>query len=52
MKRETKYYEDEEGILRGVCPEHGEFIGDAVGCPDCLAREEEASARRKEDERI
>jgi len=36
-KMNEKYYEDEDGILRGICSIHGEFVGDAVGCPECFA---------------
>ena len=38
---EETYYTDEDGVLRGSCPRHGEFVGDAIGCPDCFAEQEE-----------
>jgi hypothetical protein len=36
----STYYEDEERNIIGRCEAHGEFIGDAVGCPECLSEEE------------
>lgn len=41
QKTEETYYEDEDEILRGKCSIHGEFIGDAIGCPECFALEQE-----------
>ena len=37
----TTYYQDDDGILRGRCTMHGEFIGDAIGCPKCFQEAEE-----------
>lgn len=42
-----EYYEDEDGILRGRCSRHGEFVGDAIGCPQCFAEGEERDAMDK-----
>ena len=42
------YYEDEDGILRGKCSIHGEFVGDAIGCPQCFADSENAEANAVE----
>ena len=41
---EEKYYEDEDEILRGKCSnnKHKEFIGDAIGCPECFMEQESA----------
>ena len=48
VPKET-YYEDEQGTLRGRCPVHGEFIGDAIGCPKCFGEGEERDARIDEE---
>ena len=41
------YVTDDAGVLVGHCPEHGTFIGDAIGCPMCFMRDEEASIIRE-----
>jgi hypothetical protein len=43
------YYDDEDGILRGKCAVHGEFVGDAIGCPQCFADSENAEANSDEE---
>ena len=47
-----KYYEDEDGILRGICSKHGEFVGDAIGCPVCFGESEEHDYHNSKDEFI
>jgi hypothetical protein len=44
IKMAETYYDDEDGILRGKCAKHGEFVGDAIGCPQCFADSENAEA--------
>ena len=49
---QERYYVDEDGVLRGNCPKHGEFIGDAIGCPKCFAESEEAEAKEEDQDRL
>lgn len=46
------YYEDEDGILRGKCSIHGEFVGDAIGCPQCFADSETAQVQESDMEML
>lgn len=43
----AKFHLAEDGIIRGVCDKHGDFIGDAIGCPYCFQDDEDEQARRE-----
>lgn len=49
--REETYYEDEDGVLRGKCKDHGDFIGDAIGCPECFSEDMEIENREEEEKK-
>jgi hypothetical protein len=40
--------DDDDETVIGTCSKHGEFVGDAIGCPACFAECEEAEARHQD----